>query len=216
MLQFFRTIRRRLLDSGSLRKYLVYAVGEILLVVIGILIALQINTLNNDRIDRKKEKETIKAIYNELEANRQYLETLKEVEVRKTASMLKLAGYLGPKPEPIVLDSFYFWFEKMGDVPPFAPKNAILSEVINSDKFQLIQDDSLKNILTDYQAQLHKLEEDYQYRIDYWKMIISPYKMNHLSVYQTIRFYPEFKVLPASKFEWDIKQVMADPLLKIL
>ncbi|MBK7870781.1 MAG: hypothetical protein IPJ74_08890 [Saprospiraceae bacterium] len=38
--------------------------------------------------------------------------------------------------------------------------------------------------------------------------------MNHLSVYQTIRFYPEFKVLPASKFEWDIKQVMADPLFE--
>ncbi|MBK7870782.1 MAG: hypothetical protein IPJ74_08895 [Saprospiraceae bacterium] len=80
MLQFFRNIRRRLLDSGSLRKYLVYAIGEILLVVIGILIALQINTLNNDRIDRKKEKETIKAIYNELEANRQYLETLKKLK----------------------------------------------------------------------------------------------------------------------------------------
>jgi len=49
MLKFFRTIRRRLLDSGRLRRYLVYALGEIILVVIGILIALQINNWNEDR-----------------------------------------------------------------------------------------------------------------------------------------------------------------------
>lgn len=43
MLTFFRKIRKALLDSGSLRKYLVYTIGEIALVVIGILIALEIN-----------------------------------------------------------------------------------------------------------------------------------------------------------------------------
>lgn len=51
MIKFFRTIRRRLLDSGSLRKYLIYALGEILLVVMGILIALQINNWNEARKD---------------------------------------------------------------------------------------------------------------------------------------------------------------------
>ena len=46
MLTFFRKIRKGLLGSGATRKYLVYAVGEIALVVIGILIALQINNWN--------------------------------------------------------------------------------------------------------------------------------------------------------------------------
>ncbi|MDH3650216.1 MAG: hypothetical protein OEQ53_11065 [Saprospiraceae bacterium] len=41
MITFFRRIRKALLDSGQARKYLLYAVGEIALVVIGILIALQ-------------------------------------------------------------------------------------------------------------------------------------------------------------------------------
>ncbi|MBK7873993.1 MAG: hypothetical protein IPJ74_26755 [Saprospiraceae bacterium] len=59
MLRFFRNIRRRLLDSGSLRKYLVYAVGEIILVVIGILIALQINNWNEGRKDRKPQIQTL-------------------------------------------------------------------------------------------------------------------------------------------------------------
>jgi hypothetical protein len=50
MIKFFRRIRQRLLSESRFRKYLVYAIGEIVLVVIGILIALQINNWNNDRI----------------------------------------------------------------------------------------------------------------------------------------------------------------------
>ena len=48
MLTFFRRIRKGLLGSGKARKYLLYAIGEIALVVIGILIALQINNWNED------------------------------------------------------------------------------------------------------------------------------------------------------------------------
>ena len=49
MLTFLRRIRRSLIESGSVRKYLIYAIGEIALVVIGILIALQINNWNEER-----------------------------------------------------------------------------------------------------------------------------------------------------------------------
>ena len=57
MLTFFRRIRKGLLGSGQARKYLLYAIGEIALVVIGILIALQINNWNEWRKDRIIEKE---------------------------------------------------------------------------------------------------------------------------------------------------------------
>ena len=46
MLKFFRKIRRKLLDEGNLKRYLIYAIGEILLVMVGILLALQVNKLN--------------------------------------------------------------------------------------------------------------------------------------------------------------------------
>ena len=49
MLTFFRRIRKGLLQGGATRKYLLYALGEIALVVIGILIALQINNWNEER-----------------------------------------------------------------------------------------------------------------------------------------------------------------------
>ena len=55
MLKFFRRIRRKLIDEGNLKRYLLYAIGEILLVVIGILIALQINNWNNQKQQLKKE-----------------------------------------------------------------------------------------------------------------------------------------------------------------
>lgn len=49
MLKFFQRIRRKLLEKGRLTQYLTYAIGEIILVVIGILIALQINNWNTAR-----------------------------------------------------------------------------------------------------------------------------------------------------------------------
>ena len=56
MIKFFRHIRRSLIQKNQMAKYFKYAIGEILLVVIGILIALQINNWNENRKDRVKEK----------------------------------------------------------------------------------------------------------------------------------------------------------------
>ncbi|MBX2873256.1 MAG: hypothetical protein KTR30_14185 [Saprospiraceae bacterium] len=54
MLNFFRRIRQKLLANGNLNKYLAYAIGEIVLVVIGILIALQVNNWNQAHSDETK------------------------------------------------------------------------------------------------------------------------------------------------------------------
>ncbi len=56
MIKFFRKIRRSLLTSGKIRSYILYAVGEIILVVIGILLALQISNWNEEYKDRQHEK----------------------------------------------------------------------------------------------------------------------------------------------------------------
>jgi hypothetical protein len=50
MITPFRRIRQKLIDSGSVSKYLLYAIGEILLLVTGILIALQVNNWNKETI----------------------------------------------------------------------------------------------------------------------------------------------------------------------
>tara|TARA_R110000744_G_C19341610_1_gene559505 strand:+ start:1282 stop:1512 length:231 start_codon:yes stop_codon:yes gene_type:complete len=55
MIKFFRHIRQKILTENKFSKYLLYAIGEIVLVVIGILIALFINSWDQDRINKKNE-----------------------------------------------------------------------------------------------------------------------------------------------------------------
>jgi len=59
MIKFFRKIRQKMLVENKFSKYLLYAIGEIILVVIGILIALQINNLNENR----KTTNIVKGVY---------------------------------------------------------------------------------------------------------------------------------------------------------
>ena len=62
MIKFFRKIRQRLLTENKFSKYLLYAIGEIVLVVIGILIALQINNCNEERIDPELKREVLSVL----------------------------------------------------------------------------------------------------------------------------------------------------------
>lgn len=69
MLKFFRRIRRKLVNGGNLKRYLIYAVGEILLVMIGILLALQVNNWNEQKKERKKETKLLDQLVLDLKYN---------------------------------------------------------------------------------------------------------------------------------------------------
>lgn len=76
MLKFFRKIRQKLLQQNRITQYLVYAVGEIFLVVIGILIALQVNNANQRRLDNIKRNEYIIRIKGDIESDLKHLDEL--------------------------------------------------------------------------------------------------------------------------------------------
>ena len=67
MINFFRKIRRKLADDKTPLKYLRYAIGEIVLVVIGILIALQINNWNEENKERQIEEQRYQNILNDIQ-----------------------------------------------------------------------------------------------------------------------------------------------------
>ncbi len=67
MIKFFRKIRQSLIAQGNLKRYLLYAFGEILLVVIGILIALQINEWNQNRVNATEERRIFQDITDEFQ-----------------------------------------------------------------------------------------------------------------------------------------------------
>ena len=75
MFKFFRKVRQKLIQGNKFTKYLLYAVGEIILVVIGILIALTVNNLNQEKKLRVIEEK----ILNELHSN--LIHDLKEIQV---------------------------------------------------------------------------------------------------------------------------------------
>lgn len=66
MIKFFRKIRQNLLSEGKTGKYFKYAIGEIVLVVIGILLALQINNWNEDRKQDIEQKALLKKFSQDL------------------------------------------------------------------------------------------------------------------------------------------------------
>jgi hypothetical protein len=70
MIKFFRKIRQNLLSEGKTGKYLKYAIGEIVLVVIGILIALQINNWNQQRILEKQSQQVLLNLREEINENK--------------------------------------------------------------------------------------------------------------------------------------------------
>jgi len=76
MIKFFRKIRQKLLQQNRITKYLAYALGEILLVVIGILIALQVNNANQRRLDNIRRNEYIIRIKGDIESDLKQLDHL--------------------------------------------------------------------------------------------------------------------------------------------
>ena len=82
MIKFFRKIRKNLINESRTRKYLIYAGGEIILVVIGILIALQINSYYEFNQSRKSEKEYFNRLLTDLKKDSAYYENrLKETNL---------------------------------------------------------------------------------------------------------------------------------------
>jgi hypothetical protein len=76
MIKFFRKIRQNLLSEGKIAKYFKYAIGEIVLVVIGILIALQINNWNESRKQAATEKEFITSLKSDLKQDKAFIESV--------------------------------------------------------------------------------------------------------------------------------------------
>ena len=146
MLQFFRQIRQRLLTNNKFSKYLLYAVGEIVLVVIGILIALSINNWNEDRINSRREKVILNSLKSELIINLNELNTDYERTLKFHQATINVYDFILMKPTEI--DSLYKDFFNCVQFTYFFPKTSTY-ESLKSGNLELIKSDSLKEIITD-------------------------------------------------------------------
>ena len=83
MIKFFRKIRQKLISESKFSKYLLYAFGEIVLVVIGILIALQLNNLNDQKKINNQERKLLAELVNNLDENIAAFEQFKTVQNKR-------------------------------------------------------------------------------------------------------------------------------------
>lgn len=79
MLKFFRNIRQRLLSESKFSKYLIYAIGEIILVVIGILIALQVNNWNGARKSETAQNQLLLKLVDDLKKDIYFFDRIDSV-----------------------------------------------------------------------------------------------------------------------------------------
>lgn len=93
MIKFFRKIRQNLISEGKTSKYLKYAFGEIILVVIGILIALQINNVNEISKQKQQVKKYEQNIVSELRNDLELLNTLDSLNDVKIEKIRDYIGY---------------------------------------------------------------------------------------------------------------------------
>ncbi len=151
MLKFFRRIRQRLLADGKVKNYALYAIGEILLVVVGILIALQVNNWSTNQAKKKEEIKILKELNTELDQSNSHLKRNLLVQKKSYQSILVIMDHIENNlPYHDSLDQhFGLAFEGINSW-----LNQAAFETLKSKGIDLISNDSLRRgIVGIYDAQ---------------------------------------------------------------
>ena len=167
MIRGFATIRRRLLAENRFTRYLAYAAGEIVLVVVGILIALQINNWNDARKDRAREISYMRNIREDVSANIREMDEYLATREESIAAAKRILVHFEGKPIEDVsafnADSIgiYNWRRPDGEVTYL--------------RFALLSNPAIKDGLLDIEAMYRKLkgEEDH-FRFDSETLLYRP------------------------------------------
>ncbi|MGB5402625.1 DUF6090 family protein [Robiginitalea sp.] len=143
MLRFFRKLRQRLLTDNKFSRYLLYAIGEILLVVIGILLALQVNNWNEERKQRQVEVKYFGNLKNDLLADMERLDYMLDVAHNK----VRISRNVKRKADQDSIGSLYDFSNDLlvlFFVEEFRPNDNTYEEMKSSGNFSTIRNDELK------------------------------------------------------------------------
>ena len=144
MIKFFRKIRQSLLSENKISKYLIYAIGEIILVVIGILIALQINNANELNKQRAKEIQFLQNLKSDLIFEASELDRFIGIrESMVNSAQYALEHFRGKPLENIQLFNFHTF--NVGVWQEFQRNNNTFLELLNSGNLTILSNDSIKN-----------------------------------------------------------------------
>jgi len=146
MIKFFRHIRQNLIMENKTSKYFKYAIGEIILVVIGILIALQINNWNENRKSKSFETEILTQVQANLVKDKQ---TLEEISSNFQKAIISSNKILESRWSNQDKDSLKYWLADIIQFDRFQPlTNAY--EVLKSKGLDQLQNKNLRFLLGTY------------------------------------------------------------------
>ena len=174
MIKFFRKIRQNWLMENKTGKYFKYAIGEIILVVIGILIALQVSNWNQERKDRISERKLLDNIHRDFVHNKVDFDSLKAIHYRALEGLEKLVTLF-----PLGNDSLKYAAYKKYNVQiqsmTYDPYSSSIESVVNSNALQLIQDENLQKYLVSWKDVFLDYKEEENNYIDYIENFFLPY-----------------------------------------
>ena len=182
MLKFFRNIRRDQLSENKTGKYLKYAIGEIILVVFGILIALSINNWNESRKDRISEQVILKQLKSEFNSNLKQLDEKIGIRDYMMNSAIQLLATID-NPGTRNIDSIEMHLAK---TIPYTTFDPILNDLATSGNLRLIKNDSLKALLSVWTSEIVQVTEGEQTWAKYRNEIYIPFLIKNYQV-RTLR-----------------------------
>lgn len=157
----FRKIRRQLLSDNKLTRYIIYALGEIILVVVGILIALRINSWNEEQKNIAKEQVILKELQQDFKDDLVQLDEKITMRSNLLRSAVEILDMIKTE-EAVGRDFLIQRFQDIVKDPTFDP---IENDLISSGNIRLVRNDSLRRFLarwgSDYQ-QLQQIELEWQ------------------------------------------------------
>ena len=157
MIKLFRNIRKNILKEGKTSKYFKYAIGEIVLVVIGILIALQINNWNENRKETIEEKAILESLYENLILAKHQSETLIAGEENLKTSLIQILGISSNNIKITITDSIFK--DAVWDLQSDQPTFNTYSNLKNTNKLSLIKNKNINQKFTDLEFRLNKLND---------------------------------------------------------
>ena len=196
------------MDAGRTGRYLGYALGEILLVVVGILIALQIDTWNDDRLDRHKEREYLSSMLIDLQEDVQRIDAANEgnnILLARIDDLLKLMAQPvddANHRRQIYLHSlvYTYWYLR-ADFPELT-----MSQLKYSGDLQLIRDKAILDAMLDYANGLEACRHQYVELTQYFHTYEATQKrlMNYTLAKRSFEFLEEDymnMLQPLARFE---------------
>ena len=152
MLKFFRNIRKQFIEEKKISNYLLYAVGEIVLVVIGILIALAIDNANELSIKKEKEQIYLMGLKDEFQTSKIKLQELMRVNRASYEAAKDIVHLMDQEENPPEKQLSKLFIDAFASDIFFNPNNSLLFEMINSGSLKDITNDTLRIRLTNWVA----------------------------------------------------------------